>query len=145
MCDFSSPDVTCWHRLGVPHATATFGWTLLTFFFWADGLSKHVVLFKNIGEEVVTIGFVWRWLLHTPSAWYLWPLKDYSPPSGKQAGSVSYKSNSEKNKRCCHGDAPLSPSIRMKVCLFSWPYHSSLTKPNCWIMEHRRYSKRGFG
>lgn len=33
-----------------------------------DGSSKHVILFENMDEELVTIGFVWWQLLNTQSA-----------------------------------------------------------------------------
>lgn len=41
-------------RRAVPHASE-----FCVFSVEADGLSKHVVLFENMEEEVVTIGFVW--------------------------------------------------------------------------------------
>lgn len=70
---FFSPDITfpscvgtAWVQLTPPQLSAEPSWcaapqnsAFFFFSFWADGLSKHVVLFKNIEEEVVTIGFIW--------------------------------------------------------------------------------------
>lgn len=41
---------------------------IVFFSFPPDGSPKHVILFENMEEALVTIGFVWWQLLNTPSA-----------------------------------------------------------------------------
>lgn len=122
-------------------ATTAYGWTLLTcstacfslFFFFEreDGLSKHVVLFKNSEEKVVTIGFVWRRLLHTPRACSL-DTSDLSKTlfhllESNQGVSPIKATIWKKKHRRYHGKSLFSPFVRINVFLFSWPYRFSLS------------------
>lgn len=51
--------VQCKFLLNPPDVQSATRFRFLWVFFEADGLSKHVVLFENMEEEVITIGFVW--------------------------------------------------------------------------------------
>lgn len=135
------------HTLAALGFSANFFWTLLTcsatgfrflpffFFFEADGLSKHVVLFEIMEEEVVTIGFVWR--QHTRSASAPPPprrlrsLNDSPPPAGKGHSLLFFR-------ECLPWKPPFwnkTTALPWKrplhffcqVCIVSWPFCLSLS------------------
>lgn len=104
--------------------------SVFVFFSAPDGSSKHVILFKNMEEELVAVDFVWWQLLNTLSA----PLLDTSNISVllthlqwgsapcTPAGRVSYLSlHFGKTKLDTIETASLLLCIGRKVCLFSWP------------------------
>lgn len=106
-------------------------------FFSPDGWSKHVILFENMEEELVTNGFVWWRLLNTQSApsldtsnisMMLFHLQGRSTPCSRCRECLILKPPFWKNKTWYHRNSTtsspppsLSLSIRIKVCLFSWP------------------------